>query len=138
VHMDTGGVRMWPRMTHEELVRVFPDGRTVHIPSDGKPLPGYAVALAEIRKRGDAPSELSLDAARSAAVNVETVLASSQRAPVNPFAKLLGLARDDEEDEGAPAAAATVASTATPGPATPPTSPTIPTAQPPIPHRNTP
>ncbi|HEX4239321.1 MAG TPA: DUF882 domain-containing protein, partial [Xanthobacteraceae bacterium] len=51
VHMDTGGVRMWPRMSHEELVRVFPDGRTVHIPSDGKPLPGYAVALAEISKR---------------------------------------------------------------------------------------
>ena len=138
VHMDTGGVRMWPRMTHEELVRVFPDGRTVHIPSDGKPLPGYAVALAEIRKRGDAPSELSLDAARSAGVNVETVLASSQRAPVNPFAKLLGLARDDEEDEGAPAAAATVASTATPGPAKPATSVRIASAQSEIENRKTP
>jgi uncharacterized protein YcbK (DUF882 family) len=114
VHMDTGGVRMWPRMTHEELVRVFPDGRTVHIPSDGKPLPGYAVALAEVRKRGGMPSEISLDAARSAGVNVETALASNGRAPVNPFAKLLGLARDDEEDEAAPAATATVASAATP------------------------
>ena len=38
VHMDTGGVRHWPRMTREQLVRVFPDGRTVHIPTDGKPL----------------------------------------------------------------------------------------------------
>jgi uncharacterized protein YcbK (DUF882 family) len=114
VHMDTGGVRMWPRMSHEELVRVFPDGRTVHIPSDGKPLPGYAVALAEIRKRDGMPSELSLDAARSAGVNVETALASDGRAPVNPFAKLLGLARDDEEDEAAPAAIATIASAATP------------------------
>ena len=28
VHMDTGGVRHWPRMTREQLVRVFPDGRT--------------------------------------------------------------------------------------------------------------
>ena len=112
VHMDTGGVRMWPRMSHEELVRVFPDGRTVHIPSDGKPLPGYAVALAEIRKRGDMPSELSLDAARGAGVNVETVLASNERAPVNAFAKLLGLARDDEEDEAAPVAS--VAPVATP------------------------
>jgi uncharacterized protein YcbK (DUF882 family) len=114
VHMDTGGVRMWPRMTHEELARVFPDGRTVHIPSDGKPLPGYAVALAEIRKHGGMPSELSLDAARNAGMNVETVLASNARAPVNPFAKLLGLATDDEEDEAAPAATATVASAASP------------------------
>jgi uncharacterized protein YcbK (DUF882 family) len=114
VHMDTGGVRMWPRMSHEELVRVFPDGRTVHIPSDGKPLPGYAVALAEIRKRGGMPSELSLDSARGAGVSVETALASNERAPVNPFAKLLGLARDDEEDEAAPVATATAAPAATP------------------------
>jgi hypothetical protein len=114
VHMDTGGVRMWPRMSHEELVRVFPDGRTVHIPSDGKPLPGYAVALAEITKRGGVPSGLSLDAARSAGVNVETVVASNEHAPANPFAKLLDLAPDDEEDEAAPAVTATVASAAAP------------------------
>ena len=130
VHMDTGGVRMWPRMSHEELVRVFPDGRTVHIPSDGKPLPGYAVALAEIRKRGGMPSELSLDAARGAGVNVETALASNERAPVNPFAKLLGLARDDEEDEAAPAA--TVASAATPVRAKPAVPIRIASAQPAI------
>ena len=132
VHMDTGGVRMWPRMSHEELVRVFPDGRTVHIPSDGKPLPGYAVALAEIRKRDGMPSELSLDAARSAGVNVETALASNGRAPVNPFAKLLGLARDDEEDEAAPAATATVASAATPVQAKPAASVRIASAPPAI------
>jgi uncharacterized protein YcbK (DUF882 family) len=132
VHMDTGGVRMWPRMSHEELVRVFPDGRTVHIPNDGKPLPGYAVALAEIRKRGGMPSELSLDAARSAGVNVETVLASNERTPVNPFAKLLGLARDDEEDEAAPAATATLASAATPMRAKPAVSVGVASAQPAI------
>jgi hypothetical protein len=102
VHMDTAGVRMWPRMTHEELARVFPDGRTVHIPSDGKPLPGYALALADVRKRGGTPSEISLDAARSVGVNVETVLASNERPAVNPFAKLLGLAQEaDEEDDAA-------------------------------------
>ena len=112
VHMDTGGVRMWPRMTHEELARVFPDGRTVHIPSDGKPLPGYAVALAEIRKHGAAPSDLSLDAARSAGVNVETMLASSEHAPANPFAKLLDFAHDDDEDEATPTVTATIASRA--------------------------
>jgi len=130
VHMDTGGVRMWPRMSHEELVRVFPDGRTVHIPSDGKPLPGYAVALAEITKRGGMPSELSLDAARGAGVNVETMLARNEHAPVNPFAKLLGLARDDEEDEAAPAATATVASAADPMRAKPAVSVRLASAQP--------
>jgi uncharacterized protein YcbK (DUF882 family) len=52
VHLDTGSIRHWPRMTHDQLARVFPDGRTVHIPSDGNPLKGYQLAAAEIEKRG--------------------------------------------------------------------------------------
>lgn len=51
VHMDVAGVRAWPRMSRQELVRLFPDGKTVHIPSDGKPLPGYQQALADYKKR---------------------------------------------------------------------------------------
>ena len=51
VHMDTGSVRHWPRMTRQQLVAVFPNGRTLHIPSDGKPLPGYAEALAAYKAR---------------------------------------------------------------------------------------
>src|ERR1700688_4673430 len=70
VHMDTGGIRMWPRMTHEQLVRVFPDGRTVHIPTDGRPLSGYALALADVRQRGGAPSENSFEAGRHAGTDV--------------------------------------------------------------------
>ncbi len=38
VHMDTGNVRAWPRMTRAQLEKVFPDGRTLHLPVDGKPL----------------------------------------------------------------------------------------------------
>src|SRR5689334_19557396 len=53
VHLDTGSIRHWPRMTHDQLVRVFPDGRTVHIPSDGVPLKGYELAKADIEKRGN-------------------------------------------------------------------------------------
>jgi uncharacterized protein YcbK (DUF882 family) len=53
VHLDTGNIRHWPRMTHDQLARVFPDGRTVHVPSDGNPLPGYQLALADIEKRGN-------------------------------------------------------------------------------------
>ncbi len=44
VHMDTGRVRHWPRMSRSQLVKVFPRGKTLHVPSDGKPLPGYNVA----------------------------------------------------------------------------------------------
>ncbi|MGH6743136.1 MAG: DUF882 domain-containing protein, partial [Bradyrhizobium sp.] len=51
VHLDTGSIRHWPRMNHDQLVKVFPDGRTVHIPSDGTPLKGYELARAEIEKR---------------------------------------------------------------------------------------
>ena len=52
VHIDVGSVRAWPRMTREQLVRLFPDGRTVHLPADGNPLPGYEQARAEILSRG--------------------------------------------------------------------------------------
>lgn len=50
VHVDVGSVRHWPRMTRSQLARLFPDGKTVHLPSDGKPLAGYAVAKAEIER----------------------------------------------------------------------------------------
>jgi hypothetical protein len=38
VHLDTGNVRAWPRMTRAQLQKVFPDGRTLHLPAEGKPL----------------------------------------------------------------------------------------------------
>ncbi len=53
VHLDVGSIRHWPRMTHDQLARVFPDGRTVHVPSDGKPLKNYELALADIQRRGN-------------------------------------------------------------------------------------
>jgi uncharacterized protein YcbK (DUF882 family) len=53
VHLDTGSIRHWPRMTHDQLAKVFPDGRTVHVPSDGTPLKGYELARADIEKRGN-------------------------------------------------------------------------------------
>jgi hypothetical protein len=108
VHMDTGGIRHWPRMTRDQLVRVFPDGRTVHIPTDGRPLPGYALALADIKNRGDSPSDASLDAARSAGFDVADGGVAHRIA--RPFKKLFGLAPADEDDEGdAPAATASTA-----------------------------
>lgn len=52
VHLDAGSVRSWPRMTRDQLVRLFPDERTVHLPADGKPLSGYETAKAEILSGG--------------------------------------------------------------------------------------
>ena len=52
VHIDSGDVRYWPRMTRAALTRLFPDGKTVFIPSDGQPMPGYELARAEIEARG--------------------------------------------------------------------------------------
>ena len=53
VHLDVGSIRHWPRMTHDQLARVFPDGRTVHVPSNGQPLKNYELALADIQRRGN-------------------------------------------------------------------------------------
>ncbi len=54
IHMDSGSVRYWPRMSRDALTRLFPDGKTVFIPSDGQPMPGYEQARAEIEARGGA------------------------------------------------------------------------------------
>jgi len=54
VHLDVAGVRAWPRMSRQELVSLFPDGKTLHLPPDGKPLPGYKTALADYKRRGGA------------------------------------------------------------------------------------
>ncbi len=52
IHLDVGSVRSWPRMTRDQLARLFPDGNTVHIAADGKPLEGYETAKALIIARG--------------------------------------------------------------------------------------
>ncbi len=53
VHLDVGNVRSWPRMSYDQLARLFPDGKTVHLPSNGQPLAGYEVARAEIEARNN-------------------------------------------------------------------------------------
>ena len=90
VHLDTGSIRHWPRMSHDQLARVFPDGRTVHVPSDGNPLRGYELAKADIEKRGDGDSE------------------SYSRSKPSLLASLFsrGKSSADEDDEGGATAAA--------------------------------
>ncbi|MER8904788.1 DUF882 domain-containing protein [Mesorhizobium sp. M0772] len=56
VHMDVGNVRHWPGISRQELVSLFPNGKTLHVPSDGRPLPGYDQALASYKARKGAGS----------------------------------------------------------------------------------
>ncbi len=105
VHMDTGTVRHWPRILREELVKIFPDGRTVHIPADGHPLPGYALALADVERHGAVPSGTSLEAARAAGViteHQEKVAAEVQRKR-SLLARLFGRGKDEDEQSEQPA-----------------------------------
>lgn len=51
VHLDLGSVRAWPRMSRQELVSIFPNGNTMHLSADGRPLPGYEQAVADYRRR---------------------------------------------------------------------------------------
>jgi uncharacterized protein YcbK (DUF882 family) len=49
VHVDTGRVRMWPRIARLELAALFPNGRTKYLPLDGKPITpaDYRLAMAK-------------------------------------------------------------------------------------------
>ncbi|UXN59287.1 DUF882 domain-containing protein [Phyllobacterium zundukense] len=89
IHTDVGNVRHWPRMSRRELLAVFPDGKTMHIPSDGKPLPGYdqAVAAYESRRRNG-----------GSAIQVASASSSSSRSGKTLFGMIFGGGADEEED----------------------------------------
>jgi uncharacterized protein YcbK (DUF882 family) len=100
VHLDTGTIRHWPRMTHDQLAAVFPNGRTVHVPSDGHPLPGYALALAEVERNGAVPSATSLEAAREAGV-----VTASNRPARGLLERIFGGRKDADERNEEPSEA---------------------------------
>lgn len=90
VHLDVGSVRAWPRMSYDQLARLFPDGKTVHLPTNGHPLARYDEARAEIDARGDAP------------LRVASAYAPQQR---GFFSRLFNAGAEEEEDTGATPAA---------------------------------
>ena len=98
VHMDVGGVRAWPRMSRDELVRLFPNGNTIHIPADGKPLPGYQQAMADYKRR-------------VSGTQIQIASASESEAPKHKtlFAALFGGGADEQEDESDDSAPVAVA-----------------------------
>jgi uncharacterized protein YcbK (DUF882 family) len=81
VHLDTGSVRHWPRMSPDQLAAIFPNGRTVHIPSNGNPLKGYQLAAAEIERREKGQG------------------GASSQGTKGFLASLFGLKSNEEEDE---------------------------------------
>lgn len=88
VHIDVGGIRYWPRMTYDQLARVFPDGKTVLVASNGKTLPGYEEARAQLAADG------------------QTVAPQPPSGGNNFFAWLFGGKSADETEEEAQQAAA--------------------------------
>ena len=135
VHMDTGGVRHWPRMTREQLARVFPSGKTVHIPADGKPMPGFELAYAELAARGARPGQVALavhgDAPGSVVATQPATLATNGGKLKRFIASLFGAGEEDEEEIAAsakkplPAATSLTAGPPPPG-STPPPAATAP------------
>nr|WP_321455898.1 DUF882 domain-containing protein [uncultured Cohaesibacter sp.] len=97
IHIDTGNVRHWPRMTRKQLAKVFPDGVTVHVPTDGKPFSGYKIAAAQVKER-------KAEMARSTrSVRRFTQYASAAPAKPNPSlsrTQIASLAKKDEEKKG--------------------------------------
>jgi uncharacterized protein YcbK (DUF882 family) len=91
VHIDSGSVRYWPKMSRDALTRLFPDGKTVFIPADGQPMPGYEQARAEIEARGG-----DVQVARGGGIG-------------GLFSWLFGGGADDAEESGGQEATTTVA-----------------------------
>ena len=93
VHVDTGSVRAWPRMTRAQLKKVFPDGKTLHLPTDGKPLSsdGRAYAQAQWTKCHAVPCNGAVTFATDPGIMVANV--TGDVAPI-PATKPAGLHGD--------------------------------------------
>lgn len=87
VHIDVASVRSWPRLSRQELVSLFPNGKTMHIPADGQPLPGYQLALAEYNRRVTSTSFAVADASSGARPKKRNLLTA-----------LFGGGGDEDED----------------------------------------
>ncbi|KAA5601199.1 DUF882 domain-containing protein [Blastochloris sulfoviridis] len=138
VHLDTASVRHWPRMSRAQLARVFPDGKTVHLPADGRPMARYEVAAREIARHGGAVRGRTLVASRVEAdedgemTNDGRVIyrsrgAATASAAAAPRRSLFAWLGGDREETGAtPAAEAPAKSQAAPASTTVAQAPGVP------------
>lgn len=102
VHMDTGSARHWPRMSRDALVAVFPQGGTIHVPSDGKPLPGYDRAMADYKARksgGEFAVAANFPGARGGGLGSLFAAAKPEPAPAPVAAEPVQVAYADDELE---------------------------------------
>jgi hypothetical protein len=120
VHVDTGRVRHWPRLPRQELAILFPEGKSKHVPTDGKALTrkDFQVALASLQKKG---GELPIAVQRRLEGNgsARTLLASfSPKVPIpvqapeappkmvfaslNPFEGLTKAASNERAEQSKP------------------------------------
>jgi uncharacterized protein YcbK (DUF882 family) len=94
IHLDTGSVRHWPRMSSEQLARVLSTRSRTRLAGDKRP-PSYQTALAEIERRN------------AGAGDEQPVVQRSKRGLIE---RLFGFGEDEDED---------VVASATPGAAQP-------------------
>jgi len=96
VHIDTGRVRHWPRMTRTELALLFPNGDTKHRPTDGRPITRRDYVAAKQKNQ-----QLAMEVAafhrfrRSPRVPQPTLVAENRFAPVDKTRSPLALAGRD-------------------------------------------
>ncbi len=95
VHMDVGNVRHWPGISRQELARLFPNGKTLHVPSDGRPLPGYEQAMASYKARKS-----------NGTPNIELASAGGSTHKSGGFLAAFFGGGEDEEDDSADVAMA--------------------------------
>lgn len=97
VHIDVGRVRHWPRMSPQQLARVFPDGNTQHIPSNGRPLPRTAPSTEILTASVDsaAPSSGSSEQTVAPAPDQGTIVVASA-SPVGNNAIIRASAREND------------------------------------------
>ncbi len=95
VHVDTGNVRMWPRIPRLELAALFPKGHTKYLPKDGKPITpaDYKLALAKgmvsntmVASAAPLPDRAPREAAPEPAAPLKPILASftPSETPIGP------------------------------------------------------
>jgi uncharacterized protein YcbK (DUF882 family) len=113
IHLDTGSVRHWPRMSSEQLARVLSTRSRTRLAGDKRP-PSYQTALAEIERRN-----------ASAGDEQPAVAQRSKRGLIE---RLFGFGEDEDEDvvaSAAPSAAQPTAAAAHPAARSEPAKPQI-------------
>lgn len=106
VHLDVGNVRSWPRMSRSELMALFPDGRTIHVPTDGKPLPGFKQALAAYEARKKSGGQIQVASVGSSRSGGDNAGSADNRTVASFLANVFRGGGADEEEDDAPVAVA--------------------------------